>query len=152
MTDEHGPWVAVVDWGRWIIECPRPGCSYAYQVEPGQDGWVCQTKDGGGCGCMARVDWPKDAARIAAVLAERPLEKTRNWAPAGHRQTQHSRTADGRTVAEVYPKGQTVEDLQAEAREARSSPPPPDKRQQVADAMAALGVEFDPATGTVRGL
>jgi hypothetical protein len=153
MTDEHGPWVAVVNWGRWVTECPRPGCSYAYSVDPGQDGWVCQTTDGDGCGYMARVEWPQDAATIAAVLTERPLEKTRNWAPVGHRQTQHSRTIDGRIIAEAYPEGQDVSDLMAESRAAGDLPSPtPDLRQQAAAAMAALGLEFDPATGLVKGL
>jgi hypothetical protein len=151
---EHGPWVAVVNWGRWVGECPRPGCSYAFQLTPGQEAQVCMTPDGDGCKYMAPVEWPSDAAAIVAELALRPIEKDRNWAPSGHRQTFHSQTPSGRVVADAHPKGQTLADLRAENRELEAKPPPATGKDELVvkanDALAALGFAFDPDTEKLR--
>lgn len=153
---DHGPWVAVMNWGRWIAECPRPECSYAFQLAPDQEAQVCMTPEGDGCKYMAPVLWPRDASAISAELALRPVEKNRNWAPVGHRQTFHSQTPAGRVVAEAHPKGQTVADLRAENRELEANPLPATGRDELVvkanDALAGLGFSFDPDTQQLRRL
>lgn len=145
--DEHGPWVAHVNHGRWLAECPRPRCGWAFGLDPGQGGQICQTPDGGGCGYAGTVQWPADAAAIDTELALRPVEADRNWAPAGHAQTYRSRTPDGRVVAEVFPQGETVADLRRENAEIEAPPPASDRDEVIAKANAALadlGFTYDP--------
>jgi hypothetical protein len=106
---------------------------------------------------MAAVQWPQDASAITAELDVRPVEKTRNWAPAGHRQTFHSITPGGRVVAEAHPEGQEVADLRAENREIEAHPPratPDDELVVKANAaLADLGFAYDPENpGQLRRL
>jgi hypothetical protein len=153
---EYGPWVAVVNHGRWIAECPRPRCQNALGVDPGTDALICQTAAGDGCGYAARVEWPQDAAAIITELVLRPVHADRNWAPAGHRQTHHSLTVGGRVVAEAHPNGQTVADLRAENRELEAKPRAATGKDELVvkanDALAALGFAFDPDTEKLRRL
>lgn len=99
--------VAYMNWGRWISDCPREDCSYAFELQPGQERYVCRTRQGEGCGAEAPIEWPPDAAEIEAELQRRPVTSTRNWYPPGH----------PLAVATGNPDGQTVEDLRAEADE-----------------------------------
>ncbi len=70
---------AEANWGRWIARCPRPWCTNAMAVSPGQPWFRC---DGpGGCGWVARLSWPADPEAIEALLLMRPVERTRNWLP-----------------------------------------------------------------------
>lgn len=153
---EHGPWVAVVNHGRWIAECPRPRCGNAFGITPGTDGLLCATPQGDGCGYAGRVEWPKDAAAIITELLNRPVAADRNWAPAGHRQTRHSLTPGGRVVAEAHPEGQTVADLRAENREIEALPPRATQKDELVvtanAALASLGFSFDPDTEQLRRL
>lgn len=96
---------AYMNIGRWIADCPREHCNNAIALGPKQTMFHC---DGvGSCGHIAEVDWPPDADEITRVLERRPVPGTRNWAPAGHRQT----------VVCGFPDGQTVADLEYENRE-----------------------------------
>lgn len=86
--------------GRWVVDCPREGCDWAYQAmtedgkpryqascEGGPDmfgrGWVR------GCGVRVDVTWPPlDAAlEIERVLYARARPVNRNW--------RHPETVDG---------------------------------------------------------
>lgn len=100
---------AYANWGRWVADCPREFCSYAFQLEPGQSTFTCRVMDRQGnvhgCGMEAPVEWPADVAEIDAELKRRPVESTRNWFPQGH----------PRAGASGSPHGQTVADLRAEA-------------------------------------
>lgn len=98
---------AYMNWGRWVADCPRPGCTYAFRLEPGQQTYTCRTARGEGCGAEAPIEWPPDADQIEQVLQRRPLEQTRNWLPAGHELA----------VISGAPHGQTVADLLAENEE-----------------------------------
>jgi len=141
------PWIAVVNWGRWLARCPRE-CGSAEGLDPGQKSAVCVE-----CGYGATVDWPGNAAAITAALQKRPIPKDRNWAPKGHPQNEESLTPDGTVVAHAYPKGQTVADLTHEtAAIAEGRAAQPSKADQAAAALAALGLQFDATTGTVKGL
>jgi hypothetical protein len=145
---QHGPWVAVINWGRWVVECPRPRCSYAYAVTPGQEARVCQTNDGEGCGYMAPIEWPREAAALTVALADRPVEQDRNWAPAGHPQTFRSITPGGQVVALAFPEGQGLKDIRAENRELEMLPPKVTPRDEVVEkanaALAELGFAYNP--------
>lgn len=96
---------AYANWGRWVADCPREFCRYAFRLTPGQERYVCRTKQGEGCGADAPIEWPHDAEQIDAELKRRPVESTRNWFPQDH----------PRAVSSGSPHGQTVADLRAEA-------------------------------------
>lgn len=95
---------AYMNWGRWVSDCPREGCTYAFQLEPGQARYLCRNKAGQGCGMEALIEWPADAGQIEEALARRPLEQTRNWYPTDH----------DLAVISGSPHGQTAADLLAE--------------------------------------
>lgn len=120
-----------INFGRFVVDCPA--CRDARMVEPGQLEDACIN------GHRIVLNWPRGAAQAMAALADRP-EENRNWFPADH----------PFAVATGQPHGQTVAELKAEAKHHAEAGA--DKRQQVADAMKSLGLEFDPATGLVKGL
>jgi hypothetical protein len=99
--------------GRWVADCPREYCSYAFELEPGQDRYLCRTKQRRagvppkGCGADAPIEWPTDAGEIQRVLEMRPVEATQNWFPEGH----------ALAVAAGLPHGQSVADLLGENEE-----------------------------------
>jgi len=70
---------AYMNWGRWVVPCPRPGCTSAMQVELGQRAFQCGGMDS--CGMVAEIVWPVDADAITRALQVRPLPRTRNWVP-----------------------------------------------------------------------
>lgn len=76
--------VAVVrmNWGRWLAECPRPGCASAESYGPGLDGerFTCRV-EAGGCGLRCRAVWPEALETIERLLLARPVPATRNWEP-----------------------------------------------------------------------
>lgn len=155
--NEHGPWIAVVNHGRIIARCPRPRCTWAFGLEPGQDAQVCLVPGQGGCGYMGTVQWHEDMSGIVTELAVRPVEADRNWAPAGHPQTHQSLTPGGEVVAAAFPKGQTLADIKRENAEIEALPPEPAGRDETVEranaVLADLGFAFDPDNpGTLRRL
>jgi hypothetical protein len=70
---------AEANWGRWLARCPRPLCTNALALDPGQNLFVCTGL--GGCGIDAPVIWPADPQAIEAILEMRPVGRTRNWLP-----------------------------------------------------------------------
>lgn len=71
---------AEANWGRWIARCPRPWCTNALAVDPGQQTFRCEYRVGG-CGWDSPVSWPADPDAIEALLIMRPAAQTRNWQP-----------------------------------------------------------------------
>lgn len=65
--------------GRWVARCPRPWCTNAIALNPGDTQFECAAADG--CGQVADVIWPPDPAAIEALLLMRPVPATRNWLP-----------------------------------------------------------------------
>lgn len=65
--------------GRWIAKCPRPDCTNALALDPGQTAFACVAQDG--CGQTADVVWPPDPDAIETLLMLRPVPGTRNWLP-----------------------------------------------------------------------
>lgn len=96
---------ARVNHGRWIADCPRPYCTNALRLDPGQGTFHCAGE--GGCQLVAEVEWPADAAGIWGALAERPVPGTRNWYPSGHAEA----------VQLGLPHGQSPAALRDETRE-----------------------------------
>lgn len=77
--------VAFFDYGRWVADCPSPGCTNALALEPGQKTWLCRwvnpnTGNVIGCGTAAPLVWPADRADIEASLIGLP-ESAQHWKP-----------------------------------------------------------------------
>ncbi len=91
---------ARVCWGRWVADCPRPGCSQAehFGADPmsghigglsgqafrcGTEGVTCGCGRAvpSGCGLVCRVVWPENIAGIERLLMLRPVPQNRNWSP-----------------------------------------------------------------------
>jgi len=107
MFEVKTPAVAYVNHGSWVADCPA-GCGSALNLKPKETTYVCAVMEGGqmaaGCGACSAVAWPADAVWIWDALLHRPNPRTRNWAPAGHRQA----------LVTGFPGGQSVADLIAE--------------------------------------
>jgi hypothetical protein len=95
MTDlmRAGTGFARANWGRWLIDCGRPGCLSALEVghhlrdqngaevRHGVD-WFEPSMRCWDCGWVTEhIVWPHDPDSIEIVLAMRPAEITRNWWP-----------------------------------------------------------------------
>lgn len=74
--------LAYVNAGRWVAECPFPGCRSAQVVAESDRRWLCPECANGGTNRWARVTWPSDShrARVERELAPRPPLNT-NWTP-----------------------------------------------------------------------
>jgi hypothetical protein len=80
--------IAYVNHGRWLADCPRPGCGNALELQPRQVTFHCTDRTGvGSCGLQADVEWPPNVQAITDELGKRPVHSTRNWAPEGHWQS-----------------------------------------------------------------
>jgi hypothetical protein len=82
--------------GRWITDCPRPGCANAQALTPAQ--WVFECSN---CLVRAPVEWPPNAAEITAELDRRPVPDTRNWFPEDHPLALASGRDHGQTVSQL---------------------------------------------------
>lgn len=90
---------AYINIGRWVADCPQPHCNNASALTAKQAHMHCGGVDG--CQLISEIEWPSDADAIWEVLQERPVPRTRNWAPAGHWQAVVTRFPDGQTVADL---------------------------------------------------
>lgn len=75
---------AYVSWGRWVGDCPGPGCHAAQILSRSDRRYFCPLcRNAYIDGTYARVVWPKtsELARIEQLLAERALPENRNWTP-----------------------------------------------------------------------
>lgn len=98
--------VAYVNHGRWVADCPRPGCLNAEKLDPGQFMYLCDA-----CRIAVPIQWPAPQAAhdIWEALAERPNVENRNWFPAGHPLALAAGLPNGLTAAELA--GETSENL-----------------------------------------
>lgn len=80
MSDVAIPGMAYsyANYGRWVVDCPRPWCTNAMQVGRGQAVFECLGPDS--CGWTAPIVWPPDPDAIETILAVRPANQVRNWA------------------------------------------------------------------------
>lgn len=82
MTEQTPEAVAFIDWGRWVADCPHPGCTNAKLITPGQDMYVCDAPpdNKGACLRSAPIVWPDAPGAILAGLSGRP-ESQQSWRP-----------------------------------------------------------------------
>ena len=75
---------AYINHGRWVVDCPNPGCAGAELVHPDDSRLFCAScyNDYVG-GAFVKVKMPPAAKkkRIEAVLGKRPAAANRNWFP-----------------------------------------------------------------------
>lgn len=130
--------LAYVNWGRWVADCPVPGCHDAQQLTPGALSMMCAD------GHMSPVQWPGDAKSVTAIsdaLNVRPDERNRNWYPAGQPVA----------VAAGYPVDQTPADLDAEtAAHNDAAADLAAKQVQLVGLLGDLGLSLQP-DGTITG-
>jgi hypothetical protein len=76
----HTP--AYVSHGRWVADCPAPGCSSAQAVSPEDKRfWCVHCENAWVEGRWIRVQWPEDWQEREELLLRRPEIKTRNAFP-----------------------------------------------------------------------
>lgn len=71
---------AVANHGRWVVNCPD--CHGAQLASVSDHRFMCfDCGNAGNDGCYRPVIWPKNHAKIAALLDARPDVTLRNWSP-----------------------------------------------------------------------
>lgn len=141
--------LAYLNHGRWVCDCPEPGCTDArlvYEVHP-KTGILTGrklTEDVCANGHPFEMVMPPEQfeAQVMAVVAERAVDADKAWYPAGHM----------RAVLAGLPTGQSVDDLARENHEVAQFRAAHDeaRKAQLAKALAELGVEIGP-DGTFKG-
>jgi hypothetical protein len=129
---------AYYNWGRFVCDCPEPGCKDArlvYEVDPrtGIPTGRKLTEDVCAAGHPFRIEMPPPEieAQIVAALAARE-DRDKAWYPRGH----------PLGVAAGQPTGQSVADLHTENREvtkARTTQRDAE-RDRLREVLAELGV------------
>lgn len=136
---------AYLNHDRWVVDCPADGCTDARLVyhpltNERQADEVCAN------GHHFTIDMPPEEleARIVAAVSERHEAADRAWYPHGH----------ARAMLAGYPTGQSIEELVRESREVAAARAAENstRRERLRAMIAELGLEFDPTTGTVRGI
>ena len=76
------PAVAYVNQGRWVADCPTPGCGGAMALVRGAMGFLCGACLNVEVGYRYRpLSWPVEAVEAEAVLSVRMLPEQANWRP-----------------------------------------------------------------------
>jgi hypothetical protein len=134
---------AYYNWGRWVVDCPTPGCTDSravYNPETNQR----QTHDTCARGHYFEIEMPPPGleASIAAALSERPHEADQSWYPKGH----------ARALLAGQPTGQTVQELVKESAEvaAYRAAEQQQEKGRLAELLETLGVAVRP-DGTFEG-
>lgn len=106
--------LAYFNWGRWVVDCPEPGCTdarsvYTQDKDSGEYVGKPHTEDVCAHGHPFRIVMPPPQmeARIVAAVAGRAVEGDKSWYPEGH----------VRAAMQGFPTGQTVDELLAENEE-----------------------------------
>lgn len=84
--------VVRVNRGRWIVDCPNPECTWAYDAITPEGatrylhtcvGEPWKGRSARGCGTPIELVWPTqdEAEEIVWALSQRNLIVTRNWNP-----------------------------------------------------------------------
>jgi hypothetical protein len=134
---------ASYDWGRWIAQCPEPGCTDARAVYHPQTGQR-QSEDVCANGHPFRIEMPPPQleAQIVAVLAERARDADKAWYPKGHAWA---------TLA-GFPTGQSPQELAEEGRHVATFRAAEKEREQehLRELLTGLGIQVHP-DGRVEG-
>jgi hypothetical protein len=135
--------LAYLNWGRWVADCPEPGCNDARAVYHRVTGQR-QTEDMCAKGHLFRIDMPPPAleSQLVAVLSERALESDRSWYPKGHPRATLAGLPTGQSVAELVDEGKQV--AQFRAAEERQ------EQGRLRELLTGLGLQVGP-DGRVEG-
>ena len=106
---------------RWVVDCPNPTDTTAWEIPAGQKRWTCWRPDrnqvGGGVGCGEEftIDWPgegdDDQGAIFRAQAEAPTDDAMREAARREHEAQHT-DPDGEPG-----DGQDKTNAEAEARQ-----------------------------------
>jgi hypothetical protein len=141
--------LAYYNHGRFVVDCPAPGCTDArlvYEVNPqtGVPTGRRLTEDTCAKGHHFEIVMPdpQTEAQIVTVLAERVDDADKDWYPQGHT----------RALLEGFPTGQSAADLAAENREVARfrSAQQQAKRERMRHMLEEAGIEIRP-DGTFEG-
>lgn len=134
--------LAYLNWGRWVADCPAPGCTDAREVY--QNG-VRLDSDTCARGHHFQIEMPPERmeAQIVTALADRVEDADKGWYPKGHE----------RAILTGQPTGQTIAELVAENDEvaAYRTAHADATKEQVREALAAAGIEVRP-DGSFEGV
>lgn len=135
--------LAYYNWGRWVADCPEPGCNDARAVYHPQTG-ERQTQDVCANRHPFQIDMPpaQQEAQIAAALAERPVDADRSWYPRGHLRATLAGLPTGQTVRELAEEGRQVAAFRAAEKERETG--------RLRELLTTLGVQVRP-DGTFEG-
>jgi hypothetical protein len=134
---------AYLNYGRWVAECPTPGCHDARAVFPehpvtGIPSATPNATDVCANGHPFAIEMPPQelAAQISGVVDERPDEQDRAWYPPGH----------PAGLRFNKPTGQSIDDLLAENQEVAAFRAAEDERNrdELREALSKLGIEVRP--------
>ncbi len=135
--------LAYLNWGRWVADCPHPGCHDAravYHPTTGQR----QTEDVCANGHPFTIDMPPAnvEAQLVAAVAERTVDADRSWYPTGHPRATLLGLPTGQTVRDLIDEGKQVAKFRAEERES--------ERGRLRELLTGLGMKVGP-DGRVEG-
>jgi hypothetical protein len=111
--------LAYYNWGRWVADCPTPGCGDARAVFPedrnGTPSARPQLSQLCARGHAMSIEMPPEnvAAQIAAVLADRDFDADRAWYPTGHPGAAAAGHPTGQSIADLILESQMVLDVRA---------------------------------------
>lgn len=132
--------LAYLNGGRWVADCPEPGCKDArlvYEVDPRTGGPTGRklTEDvcAAGHGFEIVMPPPEFEAQVMAAVADRAEDADKAWYPKGH----------VRAALAGLPTGQSIDDLvQENAEVARFRAAQDESRKaQLASVLDELGIK-----------
>lgn len=135
--------LAYYNWGRFVCDCPEPGCDDARLVYHPQTG-ERQTQDVCAAGHPFAIQMPSptDEAAIVTALADRANDADKSWYPDGF----------ARAIALGQPTGQSPRELVAEGKQVAKLRTAEQQREQERrrELLTQLGVAVRP-DGTFEG-
>jgi hypothetical protein len=134
---------AYLNYGRWVAECPAPGCTDARAIYPEDPitGIVsprANTQDVCANGHPFAIEMPPAdlEGQIVTAVSERPNEADQAWYPTGHPAAIRAGQPSGQSVTDLLTENQEVAEYRA-AQEAR-------QREELLETLGKLGIEVQP--------
>lgn len=125
---------AYYNYGRFVADCPQPGCTDARAVYHPQTG-ARQTEDVCAKGHRYQIDMPPPdlEAQIVAAVAARPEDADKAWYPRGHTRALLAGLPTGQSVDDLIRENEEVARFRADFDRAR--------RARLAELLAEQGIE-----------
>ena len=135
--------LAYLNWGRWVADCPEPGCQDAravYHPVTGQR----QTEDVCANGHHFVIEMPPTSleAQLVAAVEERANDADRSWYPKGHKRATLAGLPTGQSVKELVDEGKQVAQFRAAEKQR--------ERGRLRELLTELGMQVSP-DGRVEG-